>query len=61
MNYRHPFHAGNFADVFKHIILTRIIFYLCRKEVPFRIIDTHAGEGCYDLGSEEFKERASGV
>jgi 23S rRNA (adenine2030-N6)-methyltransferase len=53
MNYRHPFHAGNFADVFKHIILTRIIFYLCRKEAPFRIIDTHAGEGCYDLGSEE--------
>ena len=44
MNYRHGFHAGNFADVFKHALLTRLILYLTRKETPFRVIDTHAGE-----------------
>ncbi|MBU3887689.1 23S rRNA (adenine(2030)-N(6))-methyltransferase RlmJ [Methylosinus sporium] len=49
MNYRHGFHAGNFADVFKHALLTRLLLYLTRKETPFRVIDTHAGEGAYDL------------
>lgn len=49
MNYRHVFHAGNFADVVKHTILTRILAYLMRKEAPFRVIDTHAGVGLYDL------------
>jgi 23S rRNA (adenine2030-N6)-methyltransferase len=49
MNYRHGFHAGNFADVVKHTILTRILAYLMRKDAPFRVIDTHAGVGLYDL------------
>ncbi|MBM3574606.1 MAG: 23S rRNA (adenine(2030)-N(6))-methyltransferase RlmJ [Alphaproteobacteria bacterium] len=53
MNYRHSFHAGNFADVFKHIFIVRILLYLCLKESPFRVIDTHAGEGFYDLNCEE--------
>lgn len=53
MNYRHGFHAGNFADVFKHALLTRLLVYLTRKETPFRIIDTHAGEGAYDLLADE--------
>ncbi len=53
MNYRHAFHAGNFADVFKHALLARLLLYLCRKETPFRIIDTHAGEGAYDLCGDE--------
>lgn len=53
MNYRHGFHAGNFADVFKHALLARLLAYLTRKETPFRVIDTHAGEGAYDLASEE--------
>jgi 23S rRNA (adenine2030-N6)-methyltransferase len=53
MNYRHAFHAGNFADVFKHIFLTRLLVYLARKDAPFRVIDTHAGEGAYDLSSDE--------
>ncbi len=53
MNYRHAYHAGNFADVFKHIILTRIIEYLKRKEAAFRVLDTHAGAGIYDLASPE--------
>ncbi|WIY52787.1 23S rRNA (adenine(2030)-N(6))-methyltransferase RlmJ [Devosia sp. YIM 151766] len=49
MNYRHAFHAGNFADVVKHIVLTRILAYLSRKPAAFRVIDTHAGIGLYDL------------
>jgi len=53
LNYRHDFHAGNFADVFKHTILTRILVYLMRKPAPFRFIDTHAGAGRYDLSSAE--------
>ena len=53
MNYRHAFHAGNFADVVKHVVLTRIVDYLKRKPQPFRAIDTHAGLGLYDLNSDE--------
>ncbi len=53
MNYRHAFHAGNFADVFKHIIIARILIHLREKTAPFRVIDTHAGEGLYDLASED--------
>ena len=55
MNYRHAFHAGNFADVFKHAILVRILVYLARKDAPFRFIDTHAGAGRYDLAGAEAK------
>jgi 23S rRNA (adenine2030-N6)-methyltransferase len=53
MNYRHAFHAGNFADVFKHAILARVLIYLTRKETPVRFIDTHAGAGRYDLSGAE--------
>ena len=53
MNYRHAFHAGNFADVVKHAILTRILAYLMRKDAPFRVIDTHAGVGLYDLWGDQ--------
>jgi len=56
MNYRHAYHAGNFADVVKHVVLTRIIEYLKRKDAAFRLIDTHAGAGLYDLSSEEAKK-----
>jgi 23S rRNA (adenine2030-N6)-methyltransferase len=49
MNYRHDFHAGNFADVVKHVVLARILTYLKLKSRPFRVIDTHAGAGHYDL------------
>ena len=52
MNYRHAFHAGNFADVFKHVVLTRILVHLREKPAPFRVIDLHAGAGSYDLQSE---------
>jgi 23S rRNA (adenine2030-N6)-methyltransferase len=53
MNYRHEFHAGNFADVLKHVFLVRILLYLRRKEKPFRYIDTHAGAGLYDLNGPD--------
>src|SRR5215471_687256 len=53
MNYRHAFHAGGFADVVKHAVLTRILLYLQDKPAAFRVIDTHAGAGLYDLASEE--------
>src|ERR1700749_3743752 len=55
MNYRHAFHAGNFADVIKHIVLVRILLHLQDKDAAFRVIDTHAGAGVYDLASEELK------
>jgi len=53
MNYRHAFHAGNFADVIKHIVLVRMLTYLQDKQAAFRVIDTHAGAGLYDLTSSE--------
>ena len=53
MNYRHAFHAGNFADVMKHAVLALIITHLKAKPKPFRVIDTHAGIGIYDLASDE--------
>jgi 23S rRNA (adenine2030-N6)-methyltransferase len=53
MNYRHAFHAGNFADVMKHVLLVRALLYLQRKEAPLRVIDTHAGIGLYDLSADE--------
>ena len=52
MNYRHAFHAGNFADVLKHVVLARILEHLKRKPAPFRAIDLHAGVGLYDLAGE---------
>lgn len=56
MNYRHAYHAGNFADVLKHTVLALIIEHLKLKNAPFRIIDTHAGAGLYDLDSEEARK-----
>jgi len=53
MNYRHAFHAGGFADVIKHIVLVRILIYLQEKPAAFRVIDSHAGAGLYDLTGEE--------
>src|ERR1700731_1345470 len=53
MNSRHAFHAGGFADVIKHIVLVRVLLYLHEKPAAFRVIDTHAGAGRYDLTSEQ--------
>ena len=51
MNYRHAFHAGNFADVFKHALLVQLARALQRKEKGFLYLDTHAGRGSYDLAA----------
>jgi 23S rRNA (adenine2030-N6)-methyltransferase len=51
MNYRHAFHAGNFGDVVKHAVLALLIERLKEKDGAFRVIDTHAGAGVYDLTS----------
>src|SRR5690606_1220834 len=53
MNYRHDYHAGNFADVLKHIVLARVIAYMKRKPRAFRVIDTHSGGGLCDLSVTE--------
>lgn len=52
MNYRHAYHAGNFADVFKHAILLALLDALTGKDKPLCYVDTHAGRGCYALDSE---------
>lgn len=64
MNYRHFYHAGNFADVFKHALLVAVIESLKQKNKPFSYIDTHAGIGDYDLRREETqrsKEYSEGI
>ncbi len=53
MNYRHAYHAGNFADVLKHAVLALILQYMTAKPQPLRVIDVHAGIGSYDLDSVE--------
>jgi 23S rRNA (adenine2030-N6)-methyltransferase len=53
VNYRHAFHAGSFADVFKHAVLCRVLHHLREKPAAFRVIDTHAGAGLYDLTRAE--------
>ena len=52
MNYLHGFHAGNFADVFKHVFLARALVHLMKKPAALRYIDTHAGAGRYDLDDD---------
>lgn len=64
MNYRHAFHAGNFADVIKHIALVAILLHLRRKEKPFCVVDTHAGRGLYEIDGPEAarsREAADGI
>ncbi|SFT73034.1 23S rRNA (adenine(2030)-N(6))-methyltransferase RlmJ [Pseudomonas marincola] len=53
MNYRHAFHAGNHADVLKHLVLSRLLLLLSRKEAPYAYLDTHAGLGLYDLTADQ--------
>jgi 23S rRNA (adenine2030-N6)-methyltransferase len=64
MNYRHGYHAGNFADVIKHIALIAILTHLKKKDAPFAVIDTHGGRGLYDLAGAEARktgEAANGI
>jgi 23S rRNA (adenine2030-N6)-methyltransferase len=62
--YRHLFHAGNFADVFKHVLLTRLLLALAKKDTPFCYLDTHAGSGRYNLAhdwAQKAREYESGI
>lgn len=52
MHYRHSYHAGNFADVFKHVVLCGLLAALNRKDKPWCYLETHAGAGAYDLAGE---------
>ena len=64
MNYRHLFHAGNFADIFKHTLLVVLLEALNRKPAPWCLFDSHAGAGLYDLHAEEARrsgEAAGGI
>lgn len=56
MNYKHSYHAGNFADVVKHVALIALISSMTKKNTPYCYIDTHAGIGCYDLQDEFAKK-----
>jgi len=64
MNYRHAFHAGNFADVVKHLVVVGILHHLRKKDAAFAVIDSHAGCGAYNLSGPEASrtgEAAEGV
>jgi 23S rRNA (adenine2030-N6)-methyltransferase len=64
LSYRHSFHAGNFADLIKHIVLVEILEHLLQKETPFEYIDTHSGAGLYNLHSADarkLREYAGGI
>ena len=64
MNYRHAYHAGNFADVLKHVVLVALLDALQAKPKPLCYVDTHAGAGVYDLAGEQARktaEAASGI
>ena len=58
MNYRHAYHAGGVADIFKHVVLLALLDHLRRKETPFFVLDTHAGAGSYDLAGPEARKTA---
>src|SRR5437762_1704332 len=60
MKYRHSFHAGNFADVHKHVTLLQLLTALKKKDKGFLYLDTHAGRGSYDLSSPS-AEAAAGI
>lgn len=64
MNYRHHYHAGNFADVMKHVLLLELLDRLNQKDKPYRYLDTHAGAGLYDLSlapSQKSGEYLNGI
>ena len=62
MNYRHAYHAGNHADVFKHLVLARIFALLGRKDTPYAYLDSHSGVGLYDLQGRRLNhEPAHGI
>ncbi len=64
LSYRHSFHAGNFADILKHIVLVEILEHLVKKDAPYEYIDTHAGAGLFNLESvyaKKLEEHTNGI
>ena len=64
MNYRHGYHAGNFADVLKHLALCELLRLLTAKDKKLFVLDTHAGAGSYDLAASlasRTREAESGI
>lgn len=64
LSYRHSYHAGNFADIIKHIALVEVLNHLTQKETPFEYIDTHCGAGLFNLGAndaQKLQEYKSGI
>lgn len=64
LSYRHSFHAGNFADIIKHIVLVEMLEHLTQKETPFEYIDTHSGAGVFNLTSvhaKKLEEHTNGI
>jgi 23S rRNA (adenine2030-N6)-methyltransferase len=64
LSYRHLFHAGNFADVFKHALLARLVTALCEKDKPWCYLESHAGTGRYDLShpwAQKAREYENGI
>ena len=59
--YRHAFHAGNHADVLKHIVFARVLRYMNQKDKPYRLIDTHAGAGGYSLEGQYAQKKGEYV
>ena len=58
MKYRHAFHAGNYADVHKHVTLVALLQALARKDKGFLFLDTHGGRGAYDIGGADARRGA---
>ena len=64
LSYRHAYHAGNVADILKHLVLVNCLHYATRKDAPLLYLDTHAGAGCYALDSDAARktgEAAAGI
>jgi 23S rRNA (adenine2030-N6)-methyltransferase len=59
--YRHAFHAGNHADVLKHLVFTQVLRYMALKDKPFTLVDTHAGAGAYSLDTKEARKNSEYV
>ena len=61
MNYQHSYHAGNFADVVKHVLLLQLLEMMSAKPKPYYILDAYGGRGLYSLASDEAKKTGEAI
>ena len=61
MNYQHSYHAGNFADVVKHVLLLQLLEMMSAKPKPYYILDAYGGRGLYSLASDESKKTGEAI